>query len=403
VRGRPAPVRRALRRHRLLLGHGVLLCDYGVGVAYRGTARLLNTLCSKRTRTLCLAAALCTGCSSEPPADGHLARTFDEVFGPASTITLEEDSTDVVGEVGEFIEAHDGSFLIADAQLPRLRKYGPDGDLLGAIGRFGAGPFEFRRIAGLAEDEQGRILAVDPVLGRVTVLTRDLAPDTTIRPTPPPRGAISWTGEGIVLKTSSGPRTSSLSGVSPGTWDADWSVLTPVPGSIFEYPYWGSVATTPFAAAPGALYLAYSLLNTVYAYDLNGRLQDSIPMAIGSFTSAPVVEAGAFGGPGGRKRLEEWLGSFDVIAEISVVDGRWLVLTRGRLQVTPTRFFTEVHDQLDIYEISTGKKVAEGVAIPKGSRVLGGGTALYLLVSSPPGPWTIQKVQIELPVSVSST
>lgn len=352
--------------------------------------------------TLCLAATLFGGCSSEAPSGSRVARTFEGVFGHASTITLQEDSSDVVGDVGEFIEARDGSLLIADAQLPRLRKYGPDGDLLSATGRFGAGPFEFRQIAGLAEDENGRIFAVDPALGRVTVMAEQLTPDTTIRPIPPPRGAISWTEDGIVVRTSSGPRTSSLTRMSPDTWAVEWSVPTPVPGSIFDYPYWGSVATTPFATAPGSLYLAYSLLNTVYIYHLDGRLQDSIPQAVGSFTVASVVEPGAFSGAGGRERLDEWLGSFDVIAEISVVGGRWLVLTRGRLEVTPTRFFAEVHDQLDIYDIPTRMKVAEGIAIPRGSRVLGGGTALFLLVSSPPGPWTIKRLPIRLPVPFMS-
>jgi len=71
---------------------------------------------------------------------------FEEVFELVEVIELGEDPSDSIAAVGEFVERRDGGFIIGDRYLPRVRTYRADGSLQAGFGRFGDGPWEFRRI-----------------------------------------------------------------------------------------------------------------------------------------------------------------------------------------------------------------------------------------------------------------
>jgi hypothetical protein len=67
----------------------------------------------------------------------------------------------------------DGRILVANGGPVELRLYDPDGTFTGRIGREGAGPGEFRRIASVQRLAGDTILIFDPGLRRATVLSLD--------------------------------------------------------------------------------------------------------------------------------------------------------------------------------------------------------------------------------------
>lgn len=340
-----------------------------------------------------LVAALCASCKAQDSTTA-MRVSFDDAFREVSRFELEELPDDVIGEVGEFIETSDGSVVIADALQPRLRLYTPDGLLAADFGAFGAGPFEFRGIGGLAQDGEGRLIVTDPRLGRITILGEDLSPDTAVILRPAPRGPVVGMGSGLLFLTSDGSRASTLSFFPFGTWSRQWQVPAPSPGSMMEYPYWGSISRVPFTAFQGGFVVAYSLTYPIYVYDAAGTLVDSLSQGPPSFRRAEVVEAGTFAGPGASERLEDWLAGFDVIADLSVVADTLLIVTHGHLDRTATSRFSQIHDRLDVYDLKGKRKLFEDLGLPPGGRTLGGGTHLFLLVDQPPAPWSVIRVAL---------
>ena len=112
-----------------------------------------------------------------PPAG---QATLDDVFSVEVVLELGEDAADSIAEIGALVERANGGFLIADRLLPRVRSYAEDGRLEAAFGRFGEGPFEFRRIDGVAEGPSGSVVVVDRRLQGLTYLTQDLQPDRLV-------------------------------------------------------------------------------------------------------------------------------------------------------------------------------------------------------------------------------
>lgn len=325
-------------------------------------------------------------------AGGGWTSSFEDAFRVVSRVELEEREDDVIADIGVFREARDGDFLISDRLKPRLRRYGPAGLLIADFGSYGEGPFEFRRMGGVVEDPSGSVIVVDPILSRVAILGPSLDPDTMFRLAVQPRGGMEPIGGGLLLNAASGSRASALVFLSTAESAAIWSVPAPSPGSMVEYPYWGSIASIPFATSPTEFVVAYSLLYPIRIYSGTGELVDSLPRPR-SFRQATKVDAGSFAGPGSRERLQRWLASFDVIAGLAVVDDSLLVVTHGKLSSTPGSRFSESHVRLDVYHLPSRSKIAEDVPLPPEARVLGGGRGLYILTALPPDPWTITRVQ----------
>jgi len=329
--------------------------------------------------------------ASAPPG----AAEFNDHFVTTNEVVLHEDADDPIGEIGLLVEASGGDLVVSDAILPRVRRYGSDGRLLAAFGQHGAGPFEFRTIAGVAEDSEGRLLLVDPRLGRVTRLAGALEPDTLFTPWPLPRGRVLPMGGRFLAITASGERSATIT-LFTDEWQAVWSIPSPAPAEWWRYPYWHSVGTVRIAATPDVAAVAFSLLYPIYLYDAEGTLVDSLP-APPTFRTAPVVEAGAFSGPGAARRIRDWLASFDVISELTVLQDTLLVVTHGVLRPGKARPFEEEHRSIDVYHIPSRSRLAANVALPEGGRVLGGGQALYVLVRQPPEQWTIARATFSAP------
>lgn len=344
---------------------------------------------------LLLIASGCVGAAEEPSAPRSLP--FDDVFNVEAVIRLEEAEDDSIAGMGGLIETRSGGLLMFDRLLPRARAYRPDGTLFASFGKFGQGPREFKGISGLAEDDSGHVLVLDQQLLRISVLTADLEFDTL----------MSTFGEYLSGPIAALPSGGFVIGIVLGrggyrfhkmspTGSFGWSIFPP-PDATLKNPYWGSIATLSMDVADGRIFAATALMYPIAVYGVDGDSIGVIGSPPPSFRQVPVVEPGAFGGPGANRALEAWLDAFTIMTDISVVRNRFLVVTHARLARGPTFGFEERPYAIDVYDLRTDRKILEDIALPSGSRVLAGGEYLYLLTTGgPPDPWVIHRLSFSL-------
>jgi hypothetical protein len=337
----------------------------------------------RATVSVAASALLACGCADQ---SDELPGSFPELaeIARANSVILEEPVEHPLGDVGYLVELGDG-FALSDALGPELRTYGADGRLLARYEAFGEGPFEFIRIGGLAVAPEGQLVAVDQRQGRVTLFEPDLDPDTVISPTRPPRGLTRRFGDGFVAATSGGARQTRLSKLS-AEWVEEWSVPGPSPGSISEYPYWGSLARTLVAAGEGRLLMAYSFLYALTIVDASGAVADTVVIDAPGFRQARVPEPGEFSGVVGQEALGRWLDSFDVISRIDVVADSLLVVTRGRIRSESAGQFIAEDTSLDVLRLRDLTPLWWDVALPERARVVGAGDRLHVVTASAPFP-----------------
>ena len=92
------------------------------------------------------------------------------------------------------------------------------------------------------------------------------------------------------------------------------------------------------------------------------------------------------------KRLIE---SFDLVTSLDIVDGDSLVFTVGKLDESRSWYpFKELDVSVEGYDRHMGEKLFENVPLPDGSKVLGGGRYLYVLLNPDIPPWRIAKYEI---------
>ena len=114
---------------------------------------------------------------------------------------LEGDEAYTFGYVTDIAPAPDGSFYVADSQVPVIRLYAADGTYVRDIGRSGEGPGEYRNVDALDVDPDGRLLVWDLGNKRVSVFdsTGELVTSTQVADG---AGSGPWfmsTGDGDVL------------------------------------------------------------------------------------------------------------------------------------------------------------------------------------------------------------
>ena len=340
---------------------------------------------------------LLAGCfDSQSPQLNGSAPEFHDFFDTSDSFELEEMKEDPIGDIESLLETRRGDLVIGDAILPRVRRYGPQGQLLASFGSSGEGPGEFRGVGGLVELSDGRLAVFDPGLARATLLTDSLGFLSILHLQPRPLGAAIRMGDSILLVTSPGSRSSALT-LMTQSWQALWSVTPPLESVLREHAYWGSMARTEMAASSTALALATSFLYPIHLFDRSGTLVDSLTAPPPSFRPVPDVSPGTFSGPGSGKKIAEWLARFDVISRLEVLNDTLLVVVHGQLTWTSTGRTDREDRHLDLYHLPSRQKVVEDIRLPAGSTVLGAGEALYLLVKEPPSPWTVLRATLRRP------
>ena len=348
-----------------------------------------------------LAVLLLAACAeAKSPAAAPVTATLEEVFAVDAVLQLGEDPADSIAEIGDFVERRGGGYVIGDLFLPRVRSYDEDGRLEAGFGRFGDGPFEFRQIRAVAEAASRRIVAASSHRSQLTYLTSSLTPDTLVTLPGSARDVLALGPDLLVRMIAGDPEERRfghpplLSRRTAPELELVWSSYES-PFSNSERPYWGAFARFPIAVGGDSTFVMSGLEYPVTIIDGAGETVGTLGTPSDSFRPIPVLEAGAFANPAAYgTTLGEFLGTFDIIDRIDVV-GRHLVLTRARFDPgRPLPPFRVLHTSLEIYDRHTGTKLYEDVPLPTGSKVLGGGRSLYLLLDRDFPPWRIAKLRL---------
>ncbi len=319
-------------------------------------------------------------------------------------IELGEDPSDSIAAIGEFVERRDGGFVIADRYLPRVRTYRADGTLEAGFGRFGDGPWEFRRIRSVAEMADGRIVVTGAQNGSLTYLAADLTPDSmSVIENHVPQMVLPM-GREIVF---SGLRTDIDVTQMDGNFHrlVDGAVAwTSWKSLVGRQPYWGGLGSLHAAVRGDSLYVMAGLLYPATILNGAGDSVGTIGTLPAGFRRVPEIEAGAFAytseeGPAAQagNPIERLIESFDLVTSMDVVGGDYLVFTVGRLDPARPWFpFRELDVSVEAYDRHTGRKLFENVRLPEGSKVLGGGRYLHVLLNPDIPPWLIARYELLL-------
>ena len=358
-----------------------------------------NGMARATRRFAFLAALLLSACTeTEGPAAPSVAATLEDLFVVESVVQLGEDATDSIADIGDFVERRSGGFVIGDRFLPRVRSYDEEGQLEAAFGRFGDGPFEFRRITAVAETLSGAVVVASTRQSQLTYLTRSLAPDTMVALPGAPRDVLAL-GPDLLVRMVAGDPNQGVFGhplllhrVMPP--ELVWSSYE-LPFSDSERPYWSSFTGFPVAVGGDSTFVTSGLRYPITVIDGAGETVGTLGTPSASFRPIPVLELGMLADLGSyATTLGELLSTFDVIDRVDAV-GSHLVVTRGRYnpeRPTPPR--EVLHTSLEVYDRDTGTKLFEDVPLPDASRVLGGGRFLYLLLDMHSPPWRIAKLRL---------
>ena len=362
----------------------------------------MNDLSEKNVLIAVATTVLFASCEEVPVTVS--APPFANVFEIAEVIELGEDPTDSIAEIGVFIERRDGGFIIGDRLLPRVRTYAEDGSLEAGFGRFGDGPWEFRRIDGVAEKRSGRIVVVSWRNPGLTYLTSELARDTIV----PHNGYVVFDvlsfGPDLVLEAVGedflAQGRADENGHYHGYVDGDvvWSNWQ---NPLIEQPYWGGLTagTGGVVTAGDSLFIMTALLYPATIIDASGDSVGTIGTPASSFRRVPEIEPGAYASfsPQGQD-FGDLVGTFDLVPRIDVVGSDYMVFTLGTLdEAMPYPPFRVLHTHLEVYDRHTGTKLFEDVPLPEGVKVLGGGRYLYVLQNPDIPPWRIAKYRLQVP------
>lgn len=166
-------------------------------------------------------------------------------------------------------------------------------------------------------------------------------------------------------------------------------------------PYWGGLGSLHAAVGGDSLFVMAGLLYPATILNGTGDSVGTIGTPSPEFRRVPEIEPGAFaytsdgaaaqaGNP-----VQRLIESFDLITNMDIVAGDYLVFTVGRLDPARPWFpFRELDVSVEAYDRHTGRKLFENVRLPDGSKVLGGGRYLHVLLNPDIPPWRIARYEL---------
>lgn len=305
-----------------------------------------------------------------------------------SVVTLEEHAADPIGNVTRLAISPAGVLAIPDQQSARVRLYTPEGRLIAALGRKGAGPGEFERVVAATFDDRGRLYVADAALGRITRYSTEWELDTIF---PSPQG---YTADVVAGRTGLMISTSQQHRIVKTDFDGRaTSTHLPPDARMSLVPYWASVFRYSCIEIRRDMIVASNLLYPAWRY----ASQEATPRAFGTppaFYIAPEPpERGRFAGERQRE-LPDWLRTLTVIDRLVAVNDSFIVVVQGRYDPEGSDFFRMEHSSLDIYDFE-GSKLWE--AVPAPGRILGSRQHLHVLLSEPPEGWRIGRYSVSRP------
>jgi len=342
-----------------------------------------------RIPAITLAILTVSGCDgrSTPGVVDAPDLSLTDIFSLTASFDLEEEEVYPIGGLRSFYETMSGDLLIGDQYLPRVRRYDDNGGLIAAWGRFGDGPFEFRRVSDVAEDDTGAVLVIDSYALRITVLTRNLEPDRFLPLSRPPftiQPVGGGVAVGLLVTSSATPVFEWVDGAGAFGWSAYHK-----PNEIYARPYWSSFAGTVVSSSDRELYIGVSLFYPIEAFGADGTTVDSFGHPPPSFSKITPVEPGAFTGGLMSPGIGEWLANFTVIDGLYVLQDSLLVVPHARKKSSGNIFPTNEQYAFDVYDLADRMKIAEDVELPPDMRIVGAGQSLYTLDESSPGIFRI--------------
>lgn len=332
------------------------------------------------TRIALIASSLSLACEATPvpPQTG----AAEDVFVERARVALEDSPIATIGQLRDFVPYGD-RFLVADGMTDRVLAFSSDGAFEGAVGRRGDGPGEFKTPLALLIDVDSSILVTD-VSGRLTRLSPQLELVDVYR-VAVPIGVRSFAhvGQRTLLYQPSG-RTASDNFV---WWDPETGL-----GESFDavselrhtVPYWSATWETLLAVGHQELFVADNMVYPLRRFSLEGELRDTLGFAPPSWRQADKPDVGEFATPEGQRRGQGWMRSFTLIDGLYTVGEDWLVVTH---RDPVGEYSSDDIIRADVYQVHSGRKVWQDVRMP--GPMIRGGDCAWLVVASPPEPWTI--------------
>lgn len=331
------------------------------------------------------------GGGDAPPAVAPTAE-FGEVFEPAGRTTLEEPEREVVSNVRTVAVRDDGLLAVADPRQDRVRLYDAAGDLIATVGGSGSGPGELDFPGDVVFDARGRLYVAESGQPRVSRFGRDLAFDTLFRvedayfPT-----EIGSPGDRLIVYANRpDPGAESLRIYTPRGEAVE--SFHPERDEYGTVPYWGSASRRVMAVSSSRVVAGGNLLYPFPVYDTAGALRDSIGTPPESWEPPPRPDPGEFTGPDQMKQFEKWRRTFTTVDNLAIYRDSLLVVAHKEL-APDVIAYEEATYRADVYRLGNGRKLVEDVLLP--GRMLRGGEHLHLLLSSPPGPWTVGRFEVD--------
>lgn len=329
-----------------------------------------------------LGLVLSLGCGDRAAEQHPASLDFDRLFAPVWEVALEEPDSAPIGQLKALRPAPAGGFIVADMMNSQLRLHDREGRLARLVGRYGAGPGEFRGPSGVAIGPAGEIYVVEFGANRVTRLRPDMSLDT-ILPLPPAAGThVALFGGRIFvgLRRSKEAEFGFLDEAGEFTGLSRWDP------EIAEVPYWSNVAVDHVAVGSRALAIANSLKYPIWYYtspEGPGRAFGEPPA---SWSGASRLKGDEFaGGRAGTQKLGEWLNTFTVVAGLHMLSDSLILVSHGRYRTEPGMPMPEmfrIHPYaVDVYDLA-GRKLVEDVPLP--GTIIAADSLVYIVDGEPP-------------------
>jgi hypothetical protein len=312
---------------------------------------------------------------------GSTTRTeFDELFPEVVRVSLEDDVEEPLAEITSLTPRSDGGFIVVDGISARVLEYDSAGRLERVRGKPGRGPGELRSPSAAVEGPSGELHVVEHGS---------------------PRHTVFWSADSVSIGTLPGHYGYSLHRVAEGLivgigTEEERFAFIPFSGGVHvrfarrdpriaEIPFWIFFARERASVADARVFVSSSFSPIVQVFSTSGNPIDSIGVVPSHWTQPTRPPVDALTTPDDRARLEAWARSFTVVTGLAATDNV-LVVQYGQHDPLPNAPTHVVRERVDVYSMG-GEKLVEGVELR--SRLLSGGSHLYLLESEPPGPWTV--------------
>lgn len=199
-------------------------------------------------------------------------------------MVLEDSPIATIGQLRDFLP-YDDRALVADGMTDRVIAFRWDGSFLGAVGRRGDGPGEFKTPLSLLVDKDSSILVTD-LSARISRLSPELEVLAVYRVDVPLWVLKLAQVEGKTLLYQPSGRTAHDNFV---WWDAETGLgpsFDRVSDLLHTVPYWSATWETVFSVGEDEIFVADNMMYPIRRFSFEGELLDTLGYRGGKPTPA---------------------------------------------------------------------------------------------------------------------